>query len=273
MKEGVRGGGRDKSKVRCFNCLAYGHYASECRKQKKDREQRLEANMAQAQDDEPALLMVKSQSEKVLLNEENVKPRLKTVEANKLGVSNVWYLDNGASNHMTGKRSKFKDLNEEVTGKVRFGDGSTVEIKGKGSVLFKCKNGEERMFHEVYYIPSLCNNILSLGQLSEEGNRVIMHGEYLWVYEKGEKLLMKVKRSCNRLYKIVAETVDLNCLMSKTEEEAWLWHTRLGHVNFQALSLMSRACMVEGMPKVIQPRELCSGCMMSKQSRKSFPTQ
>lgn len=25
---------RDKSKVRCFNCLAYGHYAAECKKPK-----------------------------------------------------------------------------------------------------------------------------------------------------------------------------------------------------------------------------------------------
>lgn len=271
-REGFRGGGRDKSKIRCFNCLAYGHYASECRKPKKDKEQRLEANITQAQDDEPALLMVKAQGDKVLLNEENVKPRLQMTES-KNGGSNVWYLDNGASNHMTGERSKFTELNEKVTGQVRFGDGSTVDIKGKGAILFRCKNGEERLFKEVYYIPSLCNNILSLGQFSEEGNRVVMHGEYLWVYDKGEKLLMKVKRSCNRLYKILVETVDSKCLMSKTDEEAWLWHTRLGHVNFQALNLMSRNSMVEGVPKVIQPKDLCPGCMMSKQSRKSFPAQ
>lgn len=266
-KEGIRGG-RDKSKVRCFNCLAYGHYTAECRKPKKDKEQRLEANMIQTQDDEPALLMMKIQNNRVLLSEENVKPWLKREKEIKPGGSNVWYLDNGASNHMSGERSKFKELDKKVTGQVRFGDGSTVDIKGKGSILFKCKNGEGKLFNEVYYIPTLCNNILSLGQLSEEGNRVIMHGEYLWVYDKDGKMLMKVKRSCNRLYKIIAETVGENCFLSRLDEEGWLWHTRLGHVNFQALNLMTRNNMVEGMPRIIQPKEICSDCMMSKQNRK-----
>lgn len=44
---------------------------------------------------------------------------------------------------MTGEISKFKDLDEKVTGQVHFGDGSMVSIKGKGSVIFKCKYGEE----------------------------------------------------------------------------------------------------------------------------------
>lgn len=28
-------------------------------------------------------------------------------------------------------------------GQVKFGDGSTVKIEGKGKVAFRCKNGEE----------------------------------------------------------------------------------------------------------------------------------
>lgn len=33
---------------------------------------------------------------------------------------------------MTGDAEKFKMLDETITAKVRFGDGSTVEIQGKG---------------------------------------------------------------------------------------------------------------------------------------------
>ena len=40
----------------------------------------------------------------------------------------IWYLDNGASNHMAGDRLKFRDFDQTFTGKVRFGDGSAVEI-------------------------------------------------------------------------------------------------------------------------------------------------
>lgn len=51
--------------------------------------------------------------------------------------SNLWYLDNGASNHMTGQFSKFNELDTKVTGEVMFGDGSLVQIKGKGSIILK----------------------------------------------------------------------------------------------------------------------------------------
>lgn len=66
----------------------------------------------------------------------------------------MWYFDNGASNHMTSNKRKFMELNEDVTGMVRFGDGSTVKIEGKGLVIFKCKTGEERMLSKVLYIPT-----------------------------------------------------------------------------------------------------------------------
>lgn len=146
--------------------------------------------------------------QKLLLNEGGMVPRLNQYN-NRKQESNVWYLDNGASNHMTGYREKFTYLDEGVTGKVRFGDGSTVDIKGRGSISVSCKNGEEHVFHEVYYIPELCNNIISLGQLSEAGNKVVLKGEFMWIYDNRRRLLMKVKKSGNRLYKIKWNQVTL----------------------------------------------------------------
>lgn len=64
---------------------------------------------------------------------------------------------------MTGQLSRFRELDEGVKCKVRFGDGSTVLIKGKGTIVMKCKNGDERLLKDVYYISKLCNNIVSQG--------------------------------------------------------------------------------------------------------------
>lgn len=44
---------------------------------------------------------------------------------------NKWY-----HRHMTGDRTKFHELDEKIAGLVKFGDGSTVKIHGKGSILF-----------------------------------------------------------------------------------------------------------------------------------------
>lgn len=117
----------------------------------------------------------------------------------------------------------------------------------------------------------MCNNIISLGQLSEDGNKVVLNGEYLWVYDDRGKLLMKVQRSINRLYKIVIEEHNPGCMLSKAKELTWLWHSRLGHVNFQSLYTMSEKEMARGLPKLVQPKGVCTGCLLSKQTRKPFP--
>ena len=61
-----------------------------------------------------------------------------------------WYLDTGATHHMTGRREFFSDLDSGVKGSVKFGDASTVEIKGVGSIIFKAKTGEYHLLTGVY---------------------------------------------------------------------------------------------------------------------------
>ena len=72
--------------------------------------------------------MAKTLYETVLLNEEGVIPS--KYESREDG-NDLWYLDNGASNHMTGNLSFFFELNKRIGGKVKFGDDSFVDIQGK----------------------------------------------------------------------------------------------------------------------------------------------
>ena len=57
-----------------------------------------------------------------------------------------WYLDTGATHHMTGRREFFSDLDSGVKGSVKFGDASDLDsgVKDsgvKGSIIFKAKTG------------------------------------------------------------------------------------------------------------------------------------
>ncbi|GJZ06839.1 zinc finger, CCHC-type containing protein [Tanacetum coccineum] len=118
----------DLSKVRCFKCQKLGHLKKDCRGTSKTQEQ---SNLM-LEDDEPSLLMTthETEHEEVLLNEGQIQPgKYATADAS------IWYLDNGASNHMTGTKSHFRDIDESIIGRVRFGDGSYVEINGRGSIL------------------------------------------------------------------------------------------------------------------------------------------
>jgi hypothetical protein len=174
---------------------------------------------------------------------------------------------------MTGDKEKFNELDLNITGKVRFGDGSAVSIVGKGSVLFQSRNSSDQwLVHDVYYIPQLKTNMLSLGQLTETGYRINLDDDWLEVIDKvSDRLMMKVDRSANSLYKIELKLAKPVCLMGSLDDPAWMWHARLGHVNFRAMKLLVEKGMAAGVPMITHPDQVCHGCLAGKQTRVPFP--
>ncbi|KAL8131242.1 hypothetical protein AgCh_007242 [Apium graveolens] len=77
-----------------------------------------EINLSKVQEDEPALLFVecgnKDENGMIILNEEDVVPNLSS-SVGERKESQVYYLDNGANNHMTDQRGKFMELDENIT--------------------------------------------------------------------------------------------------------------------------------------------------------------
>ena len=102
-----------------------------------------------------------------------------------------WYLDSSASNHMTGSKAAFSKLNDDVTGIVKFGDGSRVAIQGRGTIIFRCQNEEHRTLMNVYYIPQLRSGIISIGQLDERGSEVLIKDRVLRIRDREQRLLAR----------------------------------------------------------------------------------
>ncbi|XP_013709311.1 uncharacterized protein LOC106413005 [Brassica napus] len=152
-----QGQGQDLSHITFFSCNKQGHYASECPDKQGLKLQETIENKTEETQEADELMM----HEVVYLNEQNVNP---SVFDTSLDTTNVWYLENGASNHMSGNIMFFVTLDETITGKVRFGDDSRIDIRGKGSIQFVFKGGEKKILGNVYYIHGLKSNIVSLGQ-------------------------------------------------------------------------------------------------------------
>ncbi|GKD13606.1 retrovirus-related pol polyprotein from transposon TNT 1-94, partial [Tanacetum coccineum] len=64
------------------------------------------------------------------------------------------------------------------------------------------------------------------------------------------------------------------CFMEKASPtQAWLWHRRLFHLNFDTINLLSKNDIVNGLPKLkFVKDQLCSSCEMGKAKRSSFKT-
>lgn len=218
---------RDASRVTCYRCDKLGHYVMDCPDLKLKLQEAQEVEKDDTQEADELML-----HEVVYLNEEKALPSKYEVGNDE---DNIWYLDNGARNHMSGDRRYFSSIDETITGKVRFGDDSRIDIKGKGSIEFLDRNGEPRKILDIYYIPDLKSNIISLGQATESGCDIRMKDEYLIMYDREGKLIAKAARSKNRLYKVRMKIKKTMSLLT-TETSSFLrWHSRLGHINLETM--------------------------------------
>jgi hypothetical protein len=184
-----------------------------------------------------------------------------------------WYLDTGATNHMTGHGDAFAEIDRTITGTVKFGDGSVVEIKGMGTIIFAGRNGEHKALSGVYYIPRLKNSIISIGQLDESDACVLIRRGVLRIWDQQGRLLVRVTRGRNRLYLLHLEIAQPICLSARRDDIACRWHERFGHLNFDALEKMGRLAMARGLPRLEHVEQFCDTCVITKHRRSPFPRQ
>ena len=80
----------------------------------------------------------------------------------------VWFLDSGASCHMTKAWELFSSLTERDSDvHVQLGDDAKYVVKGEGIVTFQLKLGGSLDAHDVLYVPGLKKNLL-LGSTMED---------------------------------------------------------------------------------------------------------
>jgi len=70
-------------------------------------------------------------------------------------------------------------LTEGVHGSVSLGDFSKLPVEGRGKIKIYQKDGEPEYVFDVYYIPNMKSNILSIGQLLEKRYKVYMENNHL----------------------------------------------------------------------------------------------
>lgn len=134
-------------------------------------------------------------------------------------------------------------------------------------ISFIDKNGEPRVMTNVYFIPELKSNIISLGQVTESGCDIRMKEDYLTMHDQEGKLLVKANRSQNRLYKVRMGIKETARLFLTTTSDSSRWHAWLGHVNLETIRNMIQKELVDGIPRISIEKEICSSCLLGKQTR------
>lgn len=72
---------------------------------------------------------------------------------------------------------------------------------------------------------------------------------------------------------ILNTKVKEECHLNLTDD-SWLWHRRLGHINFDNLVKISKLGAVRNLPKIIKPSNpICKHCQLGKKTRANFKTK
>nr|GEX99175.1 copia protein [Tanacetum cinerariifolium] len=148
-------------------------------------------------------------------------------------------------------------LNEEMIADLRYFNSLELEVDFLISQLETQKtqflNEVDRLSREYYYADYM-NAILGVYTELDEGNDLLTGYRGTDLYS----ITLQDTNSPNPI-----------CLMAKeTLSQAWLWHRRLSHLNFDTINLLSKNDIVVGLPKLKFVKDhLCSSCEMGKAER------
>jgi transposase InsO family protein len=208
-------------------------------------------------------------------------------------------VDSGASANMTCQREIFINYRTLTPPEqVVIGDGRSISAVGIGRIEIDVHTGEDEyirtILQEVYYVPDLNTNLLSVPRLTKQGLQVTFDGSTCKILANGRVaararkqnslyILELMPREMARAYIMQGPSAALNpeasitALTSRTltsSASLETWHRRLGHINFDAVSKLLQKDMVNGI-KVIGPRThnkaVCQPCLDGKQHRDPIP--
>ena len=74
--------------------------------------------------------------------------------------------------------------------------------KGKGIIPVLSNQNEKISIHEVFYVPYLIVNLISIGKLLQNKYDVMFHDTYYAIYDKppSKRLIAKVEMTKNRIF-------------------------------------------------------------------------
>ncbi|KAM1668040.1 hypothetical protein ACFX2K_047428 [Malus domestica] len=171
------------------------------------------------------------------------------VDGAKAGREYVWFLDSGCSNHMCGKRELFSLLDNTFREKGKLGNETSLAVQGKGHIRMEI-NGIVQVITEVFFVPELKNNLLSIGQFQEKGLAVLMQYRKCKVFHPEKGLIMETEMACNRMFAVIGRCTskEKSCFSSMTTHQTQLWHYRYGHLSWNGLKVIQQKNMVDGLP-------------------------
>lgn len=182
---------------------------------------------------------------------------------------NNWYVDSGASSHMTNRIDMLQNIRMISKREILVADKGKLEVNSIGDVkLNLIVDGEKVVctIKNVLYVPNLCTSLLSVNQLNQQGYRVVFEKGECQIQDENDDVIATAMLK-DSMYKLEINDADF-ALITKEEESlanGYLWHRRLGHISFGNMKFLKERCDNLDIPKC-----KCITCLKGKQTRDPF---
>ena len=112
--------------------------------------------------------------------------------------SQSWHLDSACSRHLSFEKNVFVgNLTESSTG-IECANGNHPTAKGIGNIKLSCLNEDSleslATINDVLDLPKAKANLLSLGQLSEQGVDMKTRGPRMYLHRGGKTVMARIKK-------------------------------------------------------------------------------
>lgn len=170
---------------------------------------------------------------------------------------------------MTNKKELFENISTETSELKLASDQYTAQVKGKGIVQISVKNHICNL-NDTLYVPELSVNLMSVGKITQRGNKVLFEKDKASIIEKNGKITL-IARKLDGLYYIeMDQSKEVANITCGSDSDTMKWHKKMGHINEKDLRLMEKNELMRGLTLKNEKLEKCETCMKGKMSSLPF---
>lgn len=236
-------------KGNCFKCGSSEHWKKDCNASSSSKDNTSRSSKAE------------NQNGKAFLGEVNTS-------TNK---DETWYIDSGATDHMSKQRSWFRDYVELSTPKnITLGNGDVIHAVGRGNIDILSYDGTkwiEKTLANALHVPKLYANLFSQSKVLDNGHTLQSNQHEVKIFDGKSSVAVGVRRG--GLFQMMFQVIESeNSMANVAIKKITLqkWHERLGHQNVAHVREFLRERNIDFEDKEFD----CDGCAYGKLHRLSF---
>ena len=261
---------RNQDKVKCYNCNKHGHYARDCRKPDKRKDQ--QKYNRHGKDSQASHLYEDYDSLFVTYDEKDTNDSNDTVSTATEDKDNDWLIDSGASRHMVKSNTNLlnrRPLDPPI--KLHLADRTTVHTLNEIGDM-KIKTGEHTYLHlkDVAHAPMLRNNLISTPSLDRTGHTIYQQAGRMKI-SKDKKVIAEGKLRGKLFYLKQYRNMKSPDNANVVTEDANLWHRRLGHQPLSCMETIEENVIGMKLKPGDKLDGVCEACMEGRACRKRIP--